>query len=281
MKIQSAFILLLFVFPAAVGKSQNNTATNKQEICILINVLDHNYEKISRQTFEKIDSIGYKTIELGNYMKPFSKELSKIYSDLKFNTLACGGTLFDLQSGIDTMIQRGILLHQKYIICYWPWLDGAKNVTVEQCKKSAELMNALGEKCKKAGMKFAYHNHDVEFRKIDGKFICDYLLEFTDPSLVSLEFDIYEALKTNLDVIKYMYSQKDRINILHLFATDLKKDHPVAGDGMPDFEKIIQVSKEIGVKYLVIEGNGLKDPMRYIEDSYARIYKLSNLKRNF
>ena len=30
--------------------------------------------------------MGYKTIELGNYTKPFSPQLTKIYDDLRFNT---------------------------------------------------------------------------------------------------------------------------------------------------------------------------------------------------
>ena len=278
MKTRYILVVILFAFFTNEGKSQDEASSGKQEVCILINVIDHNYEAIHRETFEKISSIGYKTIELGNYMMPFSKELLQVYSDLKFNTLACGGSLFDLQNQIDTMIQRGLKLHQKYIICYWPWLDGATNITTEQCKKSAEVMNLLGQKCKNAGLKFAFHNHDVEFRKIEGKFICDYLLEFTDPSLVSLEFDIYEALKTNLDPVNYMYSQRGRIKILHLFTTDLKKEYPVAGDGMPNFEEIITVSHEIGVKYLVIEGNNLKDPMRYICESFIRISKLSSFK---
>jgi sugar phosphate isomerase/epimerase len=267
------FTILIIAFTNNL-KSQDNTNANNQEICILINVLNNNYEKINRETFEKISAIGYKTIELGNYMKPFSKELSKIYSDLNFTTLACGGSLFDLQNGIDTMIQRGLALHQKYIICYWPWLDGATNVTVDQCRKSAEIMNGLGEKCKKVGMKFAFHNHDGEFKEINGKLICDYLLEFSDPSLVTLEYDIYYALKANQDPVKYMEKQKGRIDILHLFTIDEKKENPVAGDGMPDFENIIKKSRQTGVKYLVVEGNRLKDPLRYVEGSYNRLQKL-------
>jgi len=269
------FMLLLFVVPIDTN-SKNKLKLNQQEICLLINVLDHNYENIDRESFDKINAIGYRTIELGNYMKPLSKELTGIVTGLKFNTLACGGSLWELQNSIDSVIQRGKLLHQKYIICYWPWLDSAENVTVDQCKKSADIMNILGEKCHKSGLKFAFHNHSIEFRKIEGKYVCDYLLEYTNPSFVSLEFDIYFALKANSDPLYYMDKHKERIDILHLFAIDEKKSHPVVGDGMRDFVKIIRKSNEIGVKYLVVEGNDLKNPMRYVEESYNRLKKLTH-----
>ncbi len=265
----------LLVAIALNANSQNQSLIHKQEICVLINVLDHDYEKIDRETFEKISSIGYKTIELGNYSKPFSARLSATYCDLKFNTLACGGSLYDLQTNIDSVITKGLRLHQKYVICYWPWLDGAENVTIEQCKQSAKIMNKIAEKCKNSGLKFSFHNHGVEFKKIEGKLICDYLLEFSDPSLVFLEFDIYHALKAELDPIKYMKAHVGRIQILHLFAMDASKDDVVAGDDMPEFERMIQTSKEIGVEYLVVEGNDLKNPLLYIEKSFERLQKLN------
>jgi sugar phosphate isomerase/epimerase len=274
MKNKKILSIIILVIAALKASPQNAPAADKQEICVLINVVDHDYEKINRATFEKINSIGYKTIELGNYMKPFSESLEKRYSEFNFNTLACGGSLYDLQQNIDSVIIRGLLLHQKYVICYWPWLVGSNDVNLEQCKKSAEIMNNLAEKCRKAGMQFAFHNHDIEFKKIDGKLICDYLFELTDPSLVFLEFDIYYAYKTDLDAIKFMDEHAGRIKILHLFAMDDKKVNQV-GDGMQGFDAIIKKSREMGIKYLVVEGNHLENPLLYLENSFKRLRELT------
>jgi len=274
MKSKYLFCILFFTTFVHHANSQNIHASKKQEICVLINVLDHDYEKIDHAAFEKISSIGYGTIELGNYMKPFSKDLSSRYSEFNFNTLACGGSLYDLQQNIDSVIKRGLLLHQKYVICYWPWMVSGENVTLEECRKSADIMNALALKCKNAGMQFAFHNHDIELKKIDGKLICDHLFDLTDPSLVFLEFDIYYAYKTEIDAIKFMEDHADRIKILHLFAMDDKKVNTV-GDRMKGFDKIIKKSKDIGVRYLVVEGNHLEDPLLYLENSYKRLKKLT------
>ena len=249
--------------------------TNQQEICVLINVIDHDYEKISSQTFTELSAMGYKTIELGNYMKPFSPRLAKSYDGLRFNTLASGASLGELQRSLDDVLKQALARKQKYVICYWPWLDGATHVTLEQCKQSARIMDAMGEKCRKAGLKFAFHNHEVEFGAIDGKMICDILLENTRPDRVRLELDLYHMLKSHHNPLPYMETQKGRIDILHLFTLDEKNADPVAGDGMPDFEGIIKKSKAIGVRYLVVEGNDLKDPMRYLQNSYQRLSSLT------
>lgn len=98
------FLLTLYSTRAAELTKTNGAAA--QEICLLINVIDHDYEKISARTFEQIHSIGYRTIELGNYTEPFSPELSRIYQALEFQTLASDASLAELQKSLDAIIAR-------------------------------------------------------------------------------------------------------------------------------------------------------------------------------
>ena len=172
------------------------------------------------------------------------------------------------------MIKRALARKQKCDLLL-AWLDGATHVTLEQCKQSARIMDSMGEKCQQVGLKFAFHNHEIEFSAIDGKMICDILLENTRPDRVRLELDLYHMLKSHHNPLPYMETQKERIDILHLFTLDEKKANPVAGDGMPHFDEIIKKSRAIGVRYLVVEGNDLKDPMRYLQESFERLSKLT------
>ncbi len=50
--------------------------------------------------------------------------------------------------------------------------------------------NKIGALCKAAGMTFAFHNHSIEFKTIEGAPVYDTLLAYTDPSLVWMEMDI-------------------------------------------------------------------------------------------
>jgi len=62
--------------------------------------------------------------------------------------------------------------------------------SVDDWKKNAMPSNKCGAACKAAGMSFAYHNHNLEFRKIGDVLPYDLLLKETDPALVSMEMDI-------------------------------------------------------------------------------------------
>ena len=48
----------------------------------------------------------------------------------------------------------------------------------------------LGEQVRKAGMQLGLHNHNFEFKKIDGALIYDKLMGFLDPELVKMQFQV-------------------------------------------------------------------------------------------
>lgn len=263
--IRAVFVVVFLMnFTVLEAKSKKS----KTQIGVLINVIDHDYEKISDEQLKKVSRIGYQNIELGAYTKPLSARFMVTYTDLKFRMMGCGSNLYDLKTNTDEWIRKALQLKQEYLICYWPWLDGAEHITLNQCKESALIMTEIGEKCAKSGIKFAFHNHALEFAKIDGEFIADILLKNTDPKYVSLELDIYHLLKSGNDPVPFMAKNATRIPILHLFAMDNKSKYPVVGEGMPNFNGIVKTALKIGVDYLILEGNDLEDPMRFVEESY-------------
>ncbi|MDZ7646596.1 MAG: hypothetical protein U5K54_05120 [Cytophagales bacterium] len=50
----------------------------------------------------------------------------------------------------------------------WPWLD-PEHRTIEKFKSLTLLLNRIGERVTKAGLGFAYHNHDFEFIDHNGE----------------------------------------------------------------------------------------------------------------
>ena len=61
----------------------------------------------------------------------------------------------------------------------------------------------MGEKCKEAGLKFAYHNHAFEFEMLDDKIPYNVLLDNTNPELVSMQLDLYWMVYGGYDPIEY------------------------------------------------------------------------------
>ena len=64
------------------------------------------------------------------------------------------------------------------------------DVSLDDFKRTAELANKIGAKAKQAGLQYAYHNHNFEFKdQGGGQTGYDLLLSETDPDLVKFELD--------------------------------------------------------------------------------------------
>ena len=56
---------------------------------------------------------------------------------------------------------------------------------VPDCSRA--ILNKIGEKCKAAGLKFGYHNHHFEVKKVDGQVPMEILLNETDADKAACE----------------------------------------------------------------------------------------------
>lgn len=121
--------------------------------------------------------------------------------------------------------------------------------TLEHMKKVCDLFNIIGEKCKQAGIKFGYHNHDSEFRhKIEDKVMYDFMLENTNPEYVFFEMDIYWVVMAQQGPVEYFKRYPGRFKLLHV------KDRKELGEsGLVDFATVFNNAALAGVENLVVE----------------------------
>jgi sugar phosphate isomerase/epimerase len=116
-------------------------------------------------------------------------------------------------------------------------------------KRMAEQANQIGEAAHKRGIVFAYHNHNVEFRKFDGgETGFSILLKGTDPELVKLEVDAGWMAAGGADPAAIIQANASRVRLLHF----------------KDFSSITPPSNELGgptSKLIVDVGQGVA-PLR-------------------
>ena len=86
-------------------------------------------------------------------------------------------------------------------------MDGGNDPTWDKVNFAVNQLQQIGEKCKESALRFAYHNHHQEFLKLDDQVIYDYILENTDPDLVTMEVDLYWAHKGGF---KHLIVEHDR-----------------------------------------------------------------------
>ena len=149
--------------------------------------------------------------------------------------------------------------------------------THDDAKLVCEVFNKAGEIAKAAGIKWGYHNHNMEFKRIAkpgetppsgpfasfmpfGDVIYDLLLAGTDPDLVFFEMDVYWTVMGQNDPLEYFEKYPGRFPVLHI------KDRSVLGQsGMMNFENIFKKAYTNGLAEFYVEIEKIKANMTQFE----------------
>ena len=91
------------------------------------------------------------------------------------------------------------------------------NLTADDWKRTADLANQIGAKAKQAGLQYAYHNHNFEFRDLgSGQTGYDLLLSETDPELVKFELDCGWMVASGHSPVEYLTKNPGRYRMIHV-----------------------------------------------------------------
>jgi len=123
---------------------------------------------------------------------------------------------------------------------------------------------------KNVGIQFGYHNHNFEFKNVDGVVpYYDIFLPEMDPNLITMEIDLFWASKAGQDIVAMFNKYPGRFQLFHMkdmrtvqdpFFDVIKDDLCSVGAGVIDFKSILAAKDIAGMKHLFVEddnqGNG-------------------------
>ena len=145
----------------------------------------------------------------------------------------------------------------------------------------AEKLNRVGREYRDLGLTFGYHNHHVEFMRVDGLVPYDYLMSNTDPNLVKIELDIGWLATAGADPVAYVRKHAGRVIACHLkdsapaIATDVPQRKLVPpGAGTIDFGAVLAAMRETGVRHGFIEVDVSDDPLGDVRRGHAHLERL-------
>jgi len=232
-------------------------------------------------TLAAIRAIGYDEVETywDVYNRP-APELKRIIHD---HGLQVHSGHFDYD-GLDSKLDYAAELGLQYIIC--PMLPKNMWNSADDFKKAAQQLNLWGEKIKKMGLQFGFHNHNYEFRSFGNRTGFDILMQGIDPKLVCLEMDCYWITQAGRDPVRMMRKLSGRVRLLHLkdrkpgfpasHELDASAEHftPV-GRGTIDWKAIIAVAQEQGIRRFYAEqDSGDLPPLEGLKISYQTLRHL-------
>jgi len=190
---------------------------------------------------------GYKVIEIANYVteerkveglspvaftalaEKYGMDIISSHARGKFDANDVAGSLEEWGMIFDDHKAMGC----KYVVLPSNrWADNPEELIV-QC----DLMNKIGEEASKRGIKFGYHNHNMEFEKVSGtdQLLEDFLIANTDPEKVFFQLDVYWITVGGQDPVTYMKKYPDRIKLLHI-----KDDYVIGESGKIDYAPIFK-----------------------------------------
>ena len=201
-------------------------------------------EKTTLSTLKRIKQVGYDGIELNLFMienTPFIVRMltkmagmpvgkgANIYwpdmlkeSGLKATSLHAD--LGSLENRIEEVITKARELNTNKIVITGMYRFDYGNY--DDVKSLAKRLDKVGARLHESDLQLLYHNHNVEFLKIDNKYTAyEMILNDTNPDLVKIEFDSYWPAEAGVDVVPLMEQLGERLVLYHINdrGTRLKK----------------------------------------------------------
>ncbi len=180
-----------------------------------------------------------------------------------------------LEKTPDMVFDTARALGQEYVIV--PSLPGALHASRAAYDALADRFNRLGERCRAAGLRFAYHNHSFEFENFGGGAPAyDTLLERTDPALVAFELDVYWVYKAEQDPIRYLERYPGRFALCHVKDGTAPPERTMVdvGKGAIDFAGFFARSQAGGLRYAIVEHDQPTDALASIRTSHDTLARL-------
>lgn len=216
-------------------------------------------------TVRAVAKLGYQGVEFFSpYMQwtpTFAKEMRTVLDEVG---MKCFSTHNSNNSFTPELMPKAIelntILGSKFIIM----ASAGRVTTLDGWKKVADQLTKGSEDTKSADIRVGFHNHQVEFKPIDGTRPMEVLANNT-PKNVVLQLDVGTAIEAGTDPVQWINQHPGRIVSLHCKDWTSPKDKDkdsggyrvLFGEGVANWKEIFKAAeKSGGVEYYLIEQEG-------------------------
>lgn len=213
-------------------------------------------------TLKQISSWGYEVIEMcsppgykdygfGPLNSLTASEMKKIMSDSGIKCISCHYLFSELKEHLQERIDfAGEIGFSQMVVSSFGL---PKNASLDDWKRAADEMNALGERAKKSNVTLVFHNHNTEFQKLEGQIIYDVLLERLDPKLSKLQFQLWVIID-GYKAADYFKRYPGRFVSAHLYDwSGVGEEQVPLGKGKVDWKEFFDAAKIGGLKNCFVE----------------------------
>jgi sugar phosphate isomerase/epimerase len=217
-------------------------------------------QKDPEGTVRSVAQMGYQCVE---FYAPYfewsdaqAKRMRKLLDDLG---IRCYSTHNDEKFFSPEKISRArdlnLILGTKYMVQAY----SDPKPTLDAWKAVADNLNAVAATLEPSGLKPGYHNHDAEWKPINGVRPMEIIAKNTKPTIM-LQLDVGTCIEGGADPAAWIRANPGRIHSLHLkdWSSDPAKGYKILfGEGHAKWKDIFAAAESVGgVEYYLIEQEG-------------------------
>ncbi|MET0237275.1 MAG: sugar phosphate isomerase/epimerase [Kibdelosporangium sp.] len=225
----------------------------REKISIQLYTLRSVLERDLEGTLSALADIGYRRVELAG---TYGRSATEFRALLDKYHISASSSHVGLDGDVNKVIADAKILGNTKVV--HPYSNFGQ---IAQWEALVVKLDAAGRAIKSAGLHAGYHNHDHEFRPIDGKRPWDLIVRGTDRRDFHLEIDLFWAVHGGQDPVDLVYANYGRVWQYHVKDRTPDGQMVDPGKGAIDFAQIFRRTWHEGIQEYIVEHDNPVDPL--------------------
>ena len=254
------------------GENVNNTSSIGFQSWMLRDAIGKDFAG----TLKMMAGLGYSRVEMcsppgyansgfGPLQKLKASEMKRIINDAGITCISCHYQFDEVKKNLQERIDfaRELGLSQMVVASF----GLPEKAALADWKKAADELNKVGEQARNAGLQMCYHNHNMEFEKLEGQLIYDALLNQLDPTVIKMQFQVWVIIR-GYKAADYFRKYPGRFISAHLSDwSGVAEEYVPLGRGKVDWKEFFEAAKTGGLKNHFVEMDmpTLKESAAYLK----------------
>jgi sugar phosphate isomerase/epimerase len=213
-------------------------------------------------TVRAVAKMGYECVEFFSpyyaWTPDYAKQVRQMMDEAGVRCLSThNGPESFTPEGMAHAIELNHIIGSQFIV----WASAGNPKTLDGWKAVAERLNLGAEKMKPAGLRAGYHNHQLEFKPIEGKRPIEVLAANTGKD-VMLQLDVGTCIEAGSDPVAWVEGNPGRIRSMHCKDWSPEKGYKVLlGEGVAPWKKLFEAAERVGgLEFYLVEQEGSDYP---------------------
>jgi sugar phosphate isomerase/epimerase len=207
-------------------------------------------------TVRAVAQMGYAGVEFyapyWDWNEQQTKDMRKLLDQLGIRCFSThNDEKFLAAENLDRTRDMNLILGSKYVVQAY-----ADPKSLDGWKRVADQLNAAAARLEPAGLHVGYHNHEAEWKPVDGQRPLEVIARNTKKS-IALQLDVGTCLEAGADPVAWIREHPGRIKSMHCkdWSRDPAKGYAVEfGEGIAPWKEIFAAAEGVGgIQYYLIE----------------------------